>query len=192
MKVLFASKNKGKIREVKKILGDDFEVLSLLDFEGVPDIDEDKDTFLDNSKKKAREIFEIFRIPIIADDSGLLVEQLNGNPGVYSARYAGENATDNDNNLKLISELKGFPSPHKAKYVCVAVFYNGDDYISAEGELKGEIVLEPKGSNGFGYDPLFIADGYKITMGEVSLEEKNKISHRSKAFNILNQKLLQH
>lgn len=192
MKVLFASKNKGKIREVKKILGEaDIEVSSLADFKDVPVVVEDQVTFLDNSKKKAKEIYNKFLIPVIADDSGLAVDQLDGRPGVYSARYAGENATDKDNNEKLITELMGFPSPHKARFISVAVYYNGNNYISARGELDGEIILEPKGHNGFGYDPLFIPDGYKNTLAELSLEEKNRISHRAKAFKELKTRITQ-
>jgi XTP/dITP diphosphohydrolase len=183
LKVLFASKNKGKIREVKKILGEaEFEVLSLENFEDVPDVVEDRETFIDNAKKKAKEIYDTYLIPVIADDSGISVDQLNGRPGVYSARYAGEDATDKDNNVKLVSELKGLPSPHKARFISVAVYYDGDEYISATGELAGEIILEPRGNNGFGYDPLFIPEGYKNTLAELSLDEKNRISHRSKAF----------
>jgi XTP/dITP diphosphohydrolase len=191
LKVLFASKNNGKIREVKKILGENgIEVLSLADFESVPDVVEDRETFLDNSKKKAKEIYDKFHIPVIADDSGLAVDQLNGRPGVYSARYSGENATDKKNNEKLVSELVGFPSPHKAKFISVAVYYDGNEYISALGELKGEIILEPRGNNGFGYDPLFIPEGYSNTLAELSLEEKNRISHRAKAFTKLKDKLI--
>lgn len=176
MKVLFASKNKGKIREVKEILGEaGIEVLSLDDFEDVPDVIEDKETFIDNAKKKAKEIYDIFHVPVIADDSGLAVDQLNGRPGVYSARYAGENAADKENNAKLIFELKGFPSPHKARFISIAVFYNGDAYISAAGELIGEIISKARGDNGFGYDPLFIPEGYKNTLAELSLEEKTEL-----------------
>jgi XTP/dITP diphosphohydrolase len=190
LKVLFASKNNGKVREVKKILGEaGIEVISLADFEDAPDVIEDRETFLDNAMKKAREIYDKFHIPVIADDSGLAVDQLDGRPGVYSARYAGENATDNDNNEKLISELKGFPSPHKAKFISVAVYYNGSNYIAASGELKGELILQPRGHNGFGYDPLFIPDGYKNTLAEFSLENKNSISHRAKAFRELKRKI---
>jgi XTP/dITP diphosphohydrolase len=190
LKLLFASKNKGKVREVKKILGEaGIEVSSLEEYDNVPDIVEDMETFIDNAKKKAREIYEILQIPVIADDSGLAVDQLNGRPGVYSARYAGENATDSENNVKLISELKRLPSPHKARFICTAVYYNGIDYISAAGELNGEIILEPRGNNGFGYDPLFIPSGYTNTLAELSLEEKNSISHRAKAFKELKTKL---
>lgn len=191
MKVLFASKNNGKVKEVKNILGEEgIEVLSLADFEDVADVVEDRETFLDNSKKKAKEIYDKFLIPVIADDSGLAVDQLDGRPGVYSARYAGENATDKDNNQKLVSELMGLPSPHKARFISVAVYYDGNNYISARGELNGEIILEPRGHNGFGYDPLFIPDGYRNTLAEISLEEKNRISHRAKAFRELKTKII--
>lgn len=191
MKILFASKNRGKIREVEKILGAaGIEVSSLADFEDVPDVVEDRETFLDNSEKKAKEIYDKFLIPVIADDSGLAVDQLDGRPGVYSARYAGENATDKDNNQKLVSELMGLPSPHKARFISVAVYYDGNNYISARGELNGEIILEPRGHNGFGYDPLFIPDGYRNTLAELSLEEKNRISHRAKAFRELKTKII--
>jgi XTP/dITP diphosphohydrolase len=191
LKVLFASKNKGKVREVKKILGEaGIEVLSLDDFENVPYVVEDKETFLDNSKKKAKEIYDKFHIPVIADDSGLAVDQLDNGPGVYSARYAGENATDRDNNEKLISELKRFPSPHRARFISVAVYYNGNDFISALGELHGKIILEPRGYNGFGYDPLFVPEGFQRTLAELSLEEKNRISHRATAFSKLRTKIL--
>ena len=188
-KILFATKNNGKLREVKKILGDEYEVVSLLDYENVPDVVEDKETFIDNAIKKAKEIFDLFNVPVIADDSGLSVEQLNGAPGVYSARYAGINATDEENNKKLLSALKDFSQPHKAKFICTAVYYDGKEYLSAEGEVKGEIIKVPRGNNGFGYDPLFLPDGFEFTTAELSLEEKNKISHRTKAFKELASKI---
>jgi len=181
--IIFATKNKGKLREVKKIFeGSDFRITSLPDYESIPEIVEDKDSFKENALKKAKIVYDYFRIPVIADDSGLAVEQLNGNPGVYSARYAGENATDEDNNRKLLDELKNFPEPHKAKFICAAVFYDGRKVINSYGEVQGKIINEERGNNGFGYDPLFIPDGFDVTSGELELEEKNKISHRSKAF----------
>ena len=190
-KLLIATTNKGKCREIKKILaGLPCQIICLSEFDSFPDVVEDKKTFLGNSKKKAKEIFNSLKIPVIADDSGLSVEQLKGRPGVYSARYAGENATDNDNNEKLISELKDFPLPHKAKFISVAVYYDGVNYISARGELEGKIIIKPMGSNGFGYDPHFIPAGYKNTLAELSLEEKNKISHRAKAFNQLKGRII--
>ena len=189
-RILIATTNKGKLTEIKKILSDlPFEFLSLSDFDLVPEVIEDKETFIENAKKKAKEIFDLFQIPVIADDSGLSVDQLGGKPGVYSARYSGVNSTDKKNNVKLVSELKGLPSPHKARFISVAVYYNGVEYISATGELNGDIILEPRGKNGFGYDPLFIPDGYKNTLAELTFEEKNRISHRAKAFNKLKLKI---
>ena len=190
-KIIIATTNQGKLREIKKILNDlPFELLSLADLENVPEVIEDKDTFLGNAEKKAAEIYSTFRVPVIADDSGLAVDQLNGNPGVYSARYSGENSTDEKNNAKLVSELKGLPSPHPARFISVAVYYDGNTYISASGELAGEIILNPRGHNGFGYDPLFVPKGYSSTLAELSFEEKNSISHRAEAFNKLKTKLI--
>jgi XTP/dITP diphosphohydrolase len=189
-RILIATTNKGKLTEIKKILSDlPFDLLSLSDFDLVPEVIEDKETFIGNAKKKAKEIFNLFQIPVIADDSGLSVDQLGGKPGVYSARYSGVNSTDKKNNVKLVSELKGLPSPHKARFISVAVYYNGVEYISATGELNGDIILEPRGKNGFGYDPLFIPDGYKNTLAELTFEKKNRISHRAKAFNELKLKI---
>jgi XTP/dITP diphosphohydrolase len=185
-KIIFATKNKGKLREVRKIFeGSRFEIISLLDFKDVPEIIEDKDTFEENARKKAQIVFEYYGIPAMGDDSGLAVEQLGWGPGVYSARYAGECATDEENNFRLIKELEKFPEPHTAKFVCSAVYYDEKRILSETGEVKGKIVKTEKGNNGFGYDPLFIPDGYNVTMGELDLDEKNKISHRSAAFNKL-------
>ena len=185
-KIIFATKNTGKLREVSHIFGDkDFELLSLNDFNNVEEIVEDGNSFEENAVKKAKFIFEKFKVPVIADDSGLVVEQLNYEPGIYSARYAGENATDEENNLKLINNIKNFPQPHKAKFICAAVYYDGRKLLTAHGEIEGQIIHQPRGKNGFGYDPLFLPDGYNQTTAELSLDEKNKISHRSKAFKSL-------
>ena len=183
--IIFASKNKNKIIEVSEILGEkEFKIVSLLGLD-IPDIIEDGSTFEENAKIKAQTVYDNFRVPVIADDSGILVEQLDGGPGVYSARYSGESATDKENNEKLLFELKNFPDPHKARYVCAAVFYDGNKFISAFGEVQGEIIRDGKGTRGFGYDPFFVPVGYQKTMAELTLEEKNKISHRSIAFNEL-------
>jgi XTP/dITP diphosphohydrolase len=185
-KIIFASQNKGKIKEVREILKNSgFEILSLLDFDEIPEIIESGTTFEENAKIKVAEVFNHFNVPAIGDDSGIVVEQLGGRPGVYSARYSGENATDEKNNNKLLEELNEFPKPHKAKFVCSAVFFDGGKFLEAFGEIKGQIIASPRGKNGFGYDPLFLPDGYDITTAELSLEEKNKISHRAKAFNKL-------
>ena len=185
-KIIFATKNAGKFREVAHILGEEyFELLSLNDFNNVGEIVEDGNTFEENAIKKAKYVYEKYGLPVLADDSGLTVEQLNGEPGIYSARYAGENATDEENNLKLIEKVEDLPEPHRAKFVCAGVYYDGHKILNARGEIIGRLLLEPRGTNGFGYDPLFLPDGYDQTTAELSLDEKNKISHRSKAFNLL-------
>ncbi len=190
MKIIFASGNKGKIVEVRKLLSDlGIEIIALPDLEDAPEIIEDADTFEGNAKIKAKVVYDKYELPVIADDSGLSVEQLGGEPGVYSARYAGEGCTYDDNNKKLLRELKKFDSPHKAKFICHAVFYDGEEFINSVGELRGEIVHEYKGTHGFGYDPIFCPEGYDKNLAELTLEEKNKISHRGKAFRGLKEKL---
>lgn len=185
-KVIFATKNPGKLTEVTHIIGDkEFELLSLNDFNNVGEIIEDGNTFEENAVKKARYFFSEFGIPTVADDSGLVVEQLKGSPGVHSARYAGKDATDEENNKKLISQLLTLPQPHTAKFVCSAIFFDGKSILKTEGEMVGQVIHKLRGKNGFGYDPLFVPDGYSQTSAELSLEEKNKISHRAKAFNSL-------
>jgi len=188
--IIFASKNEGKVKEVRHILvGVRAEILSLNDVGFKDEIPETADTFEANAKIKAETIFNTFKLPTIADDSGIVALQLHNEPGVYSARYAGENATDEENNLKLLERLKSFPEPHKGKFVCAAVYYFGADFIVAMGEIAGSIIKEPRGSNGFGYDPLFLPDGYDKTTAELPPEVKNKISHRFRAFNQLKEYL---
>lgn len=190
-KILIATTNKGKLHDVKEILKDmDLEILSFLDFDGYPDVEETGLTFLENAELKAKAAFQKFGIPSIGDDSGLEAFQLNGEPGIYSARYAGENADDEQNNLKLIAKLSELPEPHPGRFVCAAVYYDGKDFKSAIGEIRGNIIKSPRGKNGFGYDPLFIPAGYDITTAEMSHEEKNKISHRMNAFRQLKKYLL--
>lgn len=189
-KLIFATGNKGKLNEVKKIFRySNFEIISLYELGDVPDIIEDGDTYEKNAIIKAKTIYELYKQPVIADDSGLSVEQLNGEPGVYSARYAGENCTYEDNNKKLLKELSKFKEPHNAKFVCFAVYYDGKEIISAVGELYGQIVKKRKGANGFGYDPIFVPNSYDKTLAELSSEEKNSISHRAIAFNKLKELL---
>lgn len=185
-KIIFATKNLGKLKEVKHVISErEIELLSLNEFDNVGEIVEDGNSFEENAIIKAKHVYKLFGIPVIADDSGLVVEQLNGEPGIYSARYAGMNATDEENNLKLISKLLHLPQPHKAKFVCAAVYFDGKRLIKSEGEVIGQILHEPRGTNGFGYDPLFLPNGFSKTTAELELEEKNKISHRSKAFKSL-------
>lgn len=189
-KILIATKNKGKLNDIKEIFKDlDVEIISFLDFADSPDIDETGKTFEENAQLKAKACYDKYGIPAIGDDSGLVVEQLNGEPGIYSARYAGENANDFLNNEKLIKAIQKFPEPHRAKFVCVASYYDGKNFTNAYGEVKGRVITEPRGKNGFGYDPLFIPNGYLETFGELSHQEKNKISHRSMAFRKLHKKL---
>jgi len=193
MKIILASNNKGKVREIKSIFEKSpFEIISLYDLGNNIEIEETGSTFSENAFIKAKAVFEHYKEPSIADDSGIMVEQLDGRPGVFSARYAGPNCTFEDNNLKLIKELSNFPEPHKAKFVCTAVFYDGKNIIEAVGELNGIVINEQRGTEGFGYDPIFIPDGYSKTIAELNFEEKNKISHRAIAFKRLLEKLKSH
>ena len=181
--ILLATTNKGKLHDVKEILKDlDVEILSFLDFDDYPNVEETGSTFLENAELKAKVAFEKYKIPSIGDDSGLESFQLYGEPGIYSARYAGENSDDEQNNLKLIKKLSELPEPHPGRFVCAAVYFDGNVFKSAIGEILGNIIKNPRGKNGFGYDPLFIPIGYDNTMAELSHEEKNKISHRLNAF----------
>lgn len=192
MKIIFATGNKGKLKEVRNIFSDTkFEILSLDEIGFTEEIIEDGNTFEENSFIKADRIFSEFKIPVIADDSGLAVDQLNGEPGIYSARYAGEDASYYDNNIKLLNELKTFGEPHLAKFVCCAVYVNGTKRISVIGELPGKIINEFKGEHGFGYDPIFQPNEFNLTLAQMNLEDKNRISHRAKAFGLLKQRMLE-
>jgi XTP/dITP diphosphohydrolase len=189
--IIFASKNEGKVKEVRHILnGINTKIVSLNDIGFKNEIHESADTFEGNAKIKAEIIYNEFKLPTIADDSGIVALQLGNEPGVYSARYAGENATDADNNSKLIKRLESFPEPHTGKFVCAAVYYFGADFIVTMGEIAGRIIKEPRGTNGFGYDPLFLPNGYDKTTAELPSDIKNKISHRFNAFCQLKKYLL--
>lgn len=182
MKIVIASNNKNKIKEFKKIFEDTkFELISMEEIGFNEDIEETGTTFKENALIKAKTISEKFNVISIADDSGLEVEALNKEPGIYSARYAGENKNDDDNNKKLISKMIGITN-RSARYVCAICFYmpNGK-YIITEDTCNGYIIEEPKGNNGFGYDPHFMIPTFNKTMAEITIEEKNTISHRSKA-----------
>ncbi len=179
-KLVIASNNKHKIEEIKAIIGNRFDLLSMNDIGFHEDIVEDADTFIGNALIKARTIYNKYQLNCFADDSGLIVESLNNEPGVYSARYAGE-PTNHENNInKVLDKLKGIEN-RKAKFVSViALIIDGQEFLF-EGEVEGTIRKEKKGSNGFGYDPIFEPKGYQITFAEMSEEEKNAISHRAKA-----------
>lgn len=181
-KILVATKNRGKMVEIRSILGiDNFELIPSDMIRSYPDIPETGTTFEENAIIKARESFKLTGIPAMADDSGLAVDCLNGRPGVYSARYAGEEAADDDNTRKVLHEIRDLPPPYTARYVCVMAFYDGNELITTQGECEGEIITEPRGSNGFGYDPVFVPAGYTETMAELDPEIKNRLSHRYKA-----------
>lgn len=190
-KLVFASTNEGKIKEVCNIFSDTgITIIPMNELGSIPEIEEDGLTFEDNAFKKAKIVFQKFGLPTIADDSGLSIEQLGGRPGVLSARYAGEGCSYSDNNEKVLSELDGLPEPHRAQFITMALFYNGRAVQRAVGKLPGKIIHEYRGTNGFGYDPIFVPDGYELTLAEMTLEEKNRISHRAKAFNELKEILL--
>ena len=180
--IVLATGNKGKLREFKGLLGGVFgNIVSLNDFESPPEVVEDGETFRENALKKARAIASYSGIPALADDSGLEVEALGGRPGVYSARYAGEGATDRDNINKLLAELRGTGN-RKARFVCfLALVTPEGKEITAEGKCEGVILTEPRGEGGFGYDPVFFLPEYNKTMAEIAPELKNKISHRARA-----------
>lgn len=164
------------------MLGDLFSHICSLNSKEVSfDIIEDGLTFLENAQKKANEIYNIFPVPVLADDSGLCVEALNYNPGIYSARYAGENATDLDNNNKLLKELNGIKN-RRAYFECwMVLIISGKQVVKSSGRVYGRIIDTPIGKNGFGYDPIFFLDEFGKTMAELTLSEKNRISHRSLA-----------
>ncbi|ABR47177.1 non-canonical purine NTP pyrophosphatase, rdgB/HAM1 family [Alkaliphilus metalliredigens QYMF] len=183
--VVIATGNKHKLEEIQEILKTfPIEIKSMKDvgLEGL-EIIEDGVTFEDNAKIKARIIMEKTGYVTIADDSGLEVDYLNNEPGVYSARFAGENATDQENNEKLLKLLKDIPmESRKARFVCAmaAIFPNGEEIV-LRGECPGVIDTVPRGTGGFGYDPLFIVPEYQLTFAELGAERKNEISHRARA-----------
>lgn len=188
MKLFLATGNKKKIAEILPLVKN-YEVLSITDEIKIPEVVEDMDTFEGNSQKKALEISKFLNMITIADDSGLMVDALDGEPGVYSARYAGENATDELNNKKLIEKLKGIGN-RKAKFVSVISIAkpNGEVY-SFRGEVDGTIIDEPRGLNGFGYDPYFYYLPYGKTFAELELSDKNIVSHRARALSQMKEKI---
>lgn len=184
--VVLATKNQGKAEEFSKLLKGVFKkIISLKEYDNPPEVIEDGKTFRDNALKKARELAHYTGKLTLADDSGLEVEALDGRPGVYSARYSGENATDRSNIEKLLAELAD-ASNRKARFVCVLALVNPEgEEIVVEGFCEGEILDEPRGERGFGYDPVFYLPDRDKTMAELDPEIKNRISHRSNALNQL-------
>jgi len=184
MEVIIATRNKGKIREIREALkGLGLRIYGLNDFSDAPEIEEDGKSFTENALKKARFYSKHFGKLAIADDSGLEVDSLKGQPGVHSARYAGERASGQENNQKLLREMQDVPiSKRGARFKCIIAVVSPDGREAfAEGACKGRIGFKEKGKKGFGYDPLFILPNDGKTMAELSLEAKNKISHRGKA-----------
>ncbi len=187
-KIVIASGNKGKIREFSEILKG-YEVVGCKELGVVEEIEENGTTFYENALIKAKYVAEKLGVIALADDSGLVVEALNGAPGVYSARYAGEEADDEKNIDKLLQELKGKDN-RNAKFVSALVlYYPNGKIIYAEGETKGKILLERKGNNGFGYDPVFFSYDLNMSFGESSDEQKNSVSHRARAAKALFEKI---
>ncbi|QYS88671.1 non-canonical purine NTP diphosphatase [Flavobacterium davisii] len=184
MKIVFASNNQNKIKEIQKLIPNSIEILSLKDINCLDDIPETATTIEGNARLKANYVTEKYGYPCFADDSGLEVEVLNGEPCVFSARYAGEEKDDQKNIKKLLNVLS-CELNRKANFkTVIALNLEGEQYLFT-GTVEGIITLEQKGSNGFGYDPIFIPDGHEITFAEMTLEDKSKISHRAKAVNQL-------
>ncbi len=181
-KLLIASNNQGKIREFKRMLGGFYdEVLSLRDAGIKADVVEDGTTFYENARKKALEISLMADCDVMSDDSGLCVDCLNGGPGVYSARFSGEGATDEKNNALLVEKVSAFPENERtARYVCDLVLARaGKEILHAEGSCEGVIITEAKGENGFGYDPYFFYPPLDKTFAEIDMDLKNTLSHRA-------------
>ena len=186
-KLLLATRNKGKIEEFRRILEDiaagQIELVGLDQFPNLHDVDETGSTFEENALLKAREMCEASGIPAIADDSGLCVDYLNGDPGIFSARWAGSHGDDRANTSKVLASLADVPDEKRgAHFICVAALALPDGRTHVEeGKFEGWILREPIGDQGFGYDPIFRPDGYAISSAQMSAEEKDAISHRGKS-----------
>ena len=187
-KILVATNNQGKLKEIREIFKNK-ELISLKDIGYDIEIEEDQKTFEGNSKKKAREISKLTNMPCIADDSGLCIDAFEGWPGVYTNRFLGENATQKEKNEAILEKMKNLKGEQrKAKFVCVVTYYENGKYIVGKGEVKGKIAKEPRGENGFGFDPIFELENGK-TYAELTSKEKNEISHRKKALENLAKQL---
>jgi XTP/dITP diphosphohydrolase len=180
MQLIFASNNKGKLREIQQMLDPRINLRTLADVRVTEEIPEPFNTFSENAQAKASYVYDKTGISCFAEDSGLVVPALNGAPGVFSARYAGMHASDHDNNAKLLANIRGLEKP-EAYYQSVICLCLEGAYYFFEGRCTGYLIHEPRGTDGFGYDPLFVHENDDRSFGEISLEEKNKISHRSKS-----------
>jgi XTP/dITP diphosphohydrolase len=181
MKIIFATGNAHKVQEVRSMLPQGIEIQSLKDIGFTDELPETQDTIEGNSLQKAETLGKVLGIACFAEDTGMEVEALNGEPGVYSARYAGENASYEDNVQKVLSRLEG-KTNRRARFKTVITYYNGGSFVQFEGITEGTILEQPRGGNGFGYDPIFIPDGAERTYAEMTLDEKNSYSHRKKSF----------
>lgn len=187
MKIVLATGNKGKLEEFKKLLPNE-EIIPFKELIGNYEVEEDQDSFKGNAVKKAKEIYEKIgdeNIIVISDDSGITVPVVNNEPGIYSARYAGENASDEQNNAKLISKLKEKNIDKTEAYytACIAIVYKNEVY-TVHGWMYGDVIPQTVGEGGFGYDPMFIPKGFDKTLGELPHEVKKQFSHRSRALNL--------
>ena len=180
LKLCFATNNAHKLEEIKKILGSKFEIISLKDIGCFEELPEERNTIEGNSLQKADYVFYHFDINCFADDTGLEVEALNGAPGVYSARYAGEQRNSEDNIDLLLKNLANIEN-RKARFKTVITFIRLNEIHQFEGVVEGTILKERRGKGGFGYDSIFLPDGFQKSMAEMSMDEKNKISHRARA-----------
>ncbi len=182
--LVIGTRNKKKLAEIRELLTDlDFNVLSIDDFPNIPEIEEDGETFEENAEKKAVEVAQITKCLTLADDSGLEIDYLRGDPGIRSARFAGEGATDEDRNRKVLGLLRYVPeAERKARFKCAIAIASPDAQVEiVTGVCEGEMALEPRGDGGFGYDPIFIVPAYGKTFAELGSEKKNQISHRALA-----------
>jgi XTP/dITP diphosphohydrolase len=200
-KLVLATQNNGKIKEFERLLAEfvsDVQVLGLRDFPDMPDIAETGESFIENSLLKARGICEFTQLPTLADDSGLCIDYLNGDPGIYSARWSGVHGDDAANISKVLLQLEGVPqSERSAQFVCevalvfpVGHLHQGRELIES-GKLSGFITLSPRGTAGFGYDPIFQPVGSELTLGEFAHGEKDKISHRGIAMRAIAPRILE-
>ncbi|MEP7168698.1 MAG: RdgB/HAM1 family non-canonical purine NTP pyrophosphatase [Bacteroidota bacterium] len=180
MILVFASNNVHKLKEIRNLAPDGYEILSLKDAGWSEDLSETGFSLEENALQKARYVFEKFKMNCFADDTGLEVEALNGAPGVYSARYAGDKRNADDNIIKLLDELKNKENRKAQFRTIIAGIISGKEFI-CEGIVKGEILKREKGNNGFGYDPVFLPEGSNLSFAEMTLDEKNKLSHRARA-----------
>lgn len=187
-RILVATNNQGKVREMKEILSN-YELVSLKDLNCKIEVEEDQESFEGNARKKAKEVYESTKIPCIADDSGLCIEALDGWPGIHTARFLGEEATEEQKNQAILEKMKNLKGEErKAKVKCVVAYYDKGQWLLGTGEVEGRITEQPRGEGGFGFDPIFELENGK-TYAEMSAKEKNEISHRKRAIENLEKQL---